>query len=114
MSEISGIIRNGIERGWPSEEIRISLINSGYSQQEVDLELSQILNSTSMQNISATKIVKAPISIPNTPSEKFNPQNLTNYQTPSIEKKASNKVVIAIIILLVLCVLAGAGLFLFG
>lgn len=106
MSEISGIIRNGIERGWPMEEVKTSLLNSGYSIQEVEHELNLI---TTSKNESSAK--QEEISLP---QNKFNPQDLTHYQTPPVEKKASNKMVIMIIILLVLCVLAGVGLYLFG
>jgi hypothetical protein len=124
MSELSGIIRNGIERGWPNEEIKNSLLNAGYSLQEIDYELSQLLKTTPIQQLTAPIIPSAinqsqnlsPVNIPNKieSDKKFNSQDLTNYQTPPVEKKASNWIVIAIITLLVLCVLAGAGLFLFG
>jgi len=122
MSEIAGIIRNGIERGWPTDEIKNSLLNSGYPTQEIDYELSQLLNRAQGQSTSAIQstIIKPTISTPvhlpiqGTQQNKFNSQDLSNYQTPSVEKKASNWMVIAITVLLVLCVLTGAGLFLFG
>ena len=116
MSELSGIVRNGIERGWPSEEIKTSLVNSGYSAQEIDYELSQLLNVQGAQPI--VKPISVPLVAPEIPSaqqNKFNPQDLTQYQTPAHEeRKAGGGIVIAIVILLVLCVLAGAGLYLFG
>lgn len=116
MSELSGIVRNGIERGWPNEEIKTSLINSGYSAQEIDYELSQLLNAQSSQPIQKPIPVQQPIpEIPSAQESKFNPQDLTHYQMPvQEEKKVGNGIVIAIVILLVLCVLAGAGLYLFG
>jgi len=125
MSELGGIIRNGIERGWPNDEIKNSLLNSGYSAQEVDYEFSLLLkNSPAPPRVDSIKPVSVPplsIAAPISPmpvqtnkEKKFNSQDLSNYQTPSVEKSASNWMVIAIIILLVLCVLAGAGLFLFG
>lgn len=117
MSEISGIVRNGIERGWPAEEIKRSLINSGYPVQEVDYELSQILTAQSTQSV-IQPIIQTQKEVPAIPlaqQSKFNPQDLTNYQMPMpVEKKANNWMVISIIILLILCVLAGAGLYLFG
>jgi hypothetical protein len=114
MSEISGIIRNGIERGWPKEEIRNSLINSGYSVQEIDYEFSKILNVQQVVSPQSEQTLAAP-EIPAAQQNKFNSQDLTNYQMPiQPEKKAGNWIVIAIIFLLVLCVLAGAGLYLFG
>ncbi|MEI7719375.1 MAG: hypothetical protein WCI72_05890 [archaeon] len=108
MSEISGIIRNGMERGWPVAEVRLSLINSGYTSQEIDSELNLLINP---QNSSPPA---QQTQVPVVSQNKFNPQDLTNYQTPKVEQKANNLVVIAIVILLILCVLAGAGLYLFG
>jgi hypothetical protein len=121
MSELGGIIRNGMERGWPTDEIKNSLLNAGYSAQEVDYELSLLLkNSPVPQQAPLVKPLVAPlpaaappVPAPATLEKKFNPQDLSNYQTPPVEKNASNWMVIAIIVLLVLCVLAGAGLFLF-
>ena len=122
MSELSGIVRNGIERGWPPEEIKTSLVNSGYSAQEIDYELSQLLNAQSSQPVQQPIPVQKPIpslqpvpEMPPAQQSKFNPQDLTHYQMPvQEEKKAGNGIVIAIVILLVLCVSAGAGLYLFG
>ena len=108
MSEISGVIRNGMERGWPVAEVRLSLINSGYTPQEIDSELNLLINPQNPPQ--PVQQIPAPI----VSQKKYNPQDLTNYQTPKVEPKASNFVVIAIVILLVLCVLAGAGLYLFG
>ena len=79
MSELSGIVRNGIERGWPSEEIKTSLVNSGYSAQEIDYELSQLLNVQGAQPI--VKPISVPLVAPEIPSaqqNKFNPQDLTH------------------------------------
>lgn len=131
MSELGGIIRNGIERGWPNDEIKNSLLNSGYSAQEVDYEFSLLLKNSlappktdsivtktsqdNSSNIVSPVVMPVPVALTKVPENKFNSQDLSNYQTPPIvEKKASNGTVIAITILLVLCVLAGAGLFLFG
>ena len=136
MNEISGIIRNGIERGWPREEIRSSLINSGYPIQEIDYEFSKILNvqqvvpyqleqpqPTQLTQPQVSPIVQqsqqimqppAPI-IPQANQTTFNPQDLTNYQTPvQPKKKKSNWVIITLVVLLVLCILAGAGVYFFG
>lgn len=116
MSEISGIIRNGIERGWPTSEIRTSLINSGYAPQEIDYELNLISNnkiSSSLNQQTGQTIPSPQVSQP-IPQNKFNPQDLTNYQAPIVEKKASKFVLVILIVLLVLCILAGVGLYLFG
>lgn len=117
MSELSGIVRNGIERGWPTDEIKLSLINSGYPATEIDYEFSQLLNASSIQPVKQPIIPIQPEvqEIPLAQQSKFNPQDLTNYQMPvSLEKKAGNGLIIAIVALLVLCVLAGAGLYLFA
>lgn len=42
MNEFSGVITNGLERGWTKEEIRVSLLNAGYPQQKIDSELNSI------------------------------------------------------------------------
>jgi len=125
MSELGGIIRNGIERGWPNDEIKNSLLNSGYSAQEVDYEFSLLLKNSpappqvdSIKPMSVSPLPTAvsisPMPVQTNMDKKFNSQDLSNYQTPSVEKSASNWMVITVIVLLVLCVLAGAGLFLFG
>ena len=116
MSEISGIIRNGVERGWPLEEIKNSLINSGYPMSDVDSEIN-LVNGIAPQQLvqqitqSSSQTLSKPLPEPALQQKKFNSQDLTNYQTPVIEKQASGKIVILIIILLVLCIVAGAGLF---
>ena len=104
MSEVSGIVRNGIERGWSLNEIKTSLLNSGYPEQEIDEEIKLLTN-----NSPAVSQIPQPNITQNKPSM----QNLSNYQTLPAEQKASNKMVIAIIILLILCILAGAGFFFF-
>lgn len=118
MSEISGIIRNSIERGWSIAEVRASLLNAGYNPQEIEAELSayskpQQQMPTQVNPQPVLQPIQLPTPVPATP-EKYNPQSLSNYQTPEVKPKASNTLLIIIIVLLVLCVAAGAGLFLLG
>lgn len=143
MSEISGIIRNSIERGWSVAEVRASLLNSGYDKQEIDSELGAYSSPQSAQPAPVKPVVVQPIQpivqltvqpapqpvvqvqqpqkVEKTqnavqqfqePQPKYNPQSLKNYQTPEVEKEASKAMVILIVILLILCVVAGVGLFL--
>lgn len=139
MSEISGIIRNSIERGWSAAEVRASLLNSGYDKQEIESELGAYSSPQSVQPAPAKPVVVQSSQIQPTPQPvvkvqqpapqklekvqntvqqfqepqpKYNPQSLKNYQTPEVEKEASKAMVILIVILLVLCVVAGVGLFL--
>ena len=122
MSEVSGIIRNSIERGWSITEVRASLLNAGYEPQDIESELRMFSGSQVVQQPVATAIQQSPQpinqsqNIPQQPTqEKYNPQSLSNYQMPEVApKKASNALVIIIIILLVLCIASGVGLFLFG
>lgn len=129
MSELVGMIRNGIERGWQVNEIKSSLINSGYSLQSIDLEISRLTNSDP-QTVPAEIVLQNQIPPYEGPSPyppqtaqipqefkiptKLPTQSLSTYQTkePS-EKKAGNGLIITIVILLILCILAGAGLLFF-
>jgi hypothetical protein len=99
MSELQGIIKNGIQRGWPAQEIAQSLINSGYSPQEIQIELSKY---SSNQTI--------PPQIPTQPGQKLAP-----YQIPETqEKKSANKFVVILLIVLATLAIAGAiGLILY-
>lgn len=83
MSEIYGIVKNATERGWPIEEIKKSLLNAGYSINEIDLELHSVSSSTPQQN----QGMQVPIP---------NPQALKNYQTPQIQKKSNLKKILLI------------------
>lgn len=125
MSEISGIIKNSVERGWAIDEVRASLLNAGYNPQEVDSEIRAL---SSSQQSQISQAVVQPVQpqaiaqnqqiaqpqVPNQSSVKFNSQILKNYQTPVVEKQASKTMVILIITLLIICLAAGAALFLFG
>lgn len=97
MSEISGIITNAIERGWSTEEITKSLINAGYSQEEISLEFKK--NPT--DNPQHYPLPNAPV---------FNSQNLSNYQTPSIINLKSKKTIWILVLLLIFCGIIGAFL----
>jgi hypothetical protein len=140
MSEISGIIRNSIERGWSAAEVRASLLNSGYDRQEIESELGAYSSPAQQAPVKPVVVqvpqvqpIVQPISQPvvpvqpvpqkiekiqstaqqfQEPQPKYNPQSLKNYQTPEVEKEASKAMVILIVILLILCVVAGVGLFL--
>lgn len=120
MSEVSGIIRNSIERGWSIAEVRASLLNAGYEPQDIESELRMFSGSQAVQQPAMTansqQILIQPQNISQQPAqEKYNPQSLSNYQMPEVAApKASNALVIVIIVLLVLCIAAGVGLFLFG
>lgn len=121
MSEITGVIRNSMERGWSVAEVKTSLLNAGYNPQEVESELGVYSNQpTSQPQVIANKQNPQPNLQPKPQQdvkqqvkEKYNPQSLTNYQTPEVVAKASNKLIILIFILIFLCVVAGVGLFFF-
>lgn len=106
MSEVGGMIKNGIERKWSPEEIKSSLISSGYSEQEINYELNLALHGTRPMTNQVTNH-QIPTQNPQ------NPQNLSNYQHQVPQKKASNKTIWAIVILLSICILAGIGLLVF-
>ncbi len=90
MGEIAGIIKNGMQRGWPIQEIYQSLINTGYNPQEVQVEISKF----NPQNNSPA--------VSNNPS----PQKLSQYQVSSInEKKSASKLLLGAIIVLIILVL---------
>jgi len=100
MNEISGILKNGIDRGWQLEEIKQSLLNSGCTLKEIE---SEILS-----------FQAKPISTQEQPvqEQKYNSQNLTNYQTPSIEqKKSSSPILVYIMAFLLGLILVGALVF---
>ncbi len=121
MSEISGVIRNSIERGWSVAEVKTSLLNAGYNLQEVESELGAYSNQpTAQPQVIVNKQNPQPNLQPKTQQnvkqpvqEKYNPQSLTNYQTPEVVAKASNKLIILIFILIFLCIVTGVGLFFF-
>ncbi len=83
MSEFSGVIANGLDRGWTREEIRVSLLNAGYPQQEIDSEI----NSTG-RNLSQTQ------------SPTFSEiKPLDKYQTPIVRQKSKANLLIWIFLL---------------
>lgn len=97
MSEVSGMITNAMERGWNMDEVVKSLMNAGYSQEEITLELKK--NSTNV-----------PQQYPSTNTPVFNSQNLSNYQTPSIISLKSKKTIWILVSLLIFCGIIGAFL----
>lgn len=97
MSEIAGMIKNGLQKGWPTQEISKSLINSGYSPQEVETEMAKFsVSSQKMQQMASEE----------------NGKKLSNYQLPAPKKQASKWLVWTLIVLLILIVGVGAALFL--
>jgi len=132
MGDITGIIKNALERGWQKNEIAQSLTNAGYTQQEIESEIQLLTNSSTSQtsimpqvpqNSLVQKISAAAqntpqkIEIPNAllnSQPSFNPQSLKNYQTPQLEKpKEIPTSVIVILIFLLIITIIGAGLFFF-
>ncbi len=94
MSELAGIIKNGMQRGWPMQEIYQSLVNTGYSPQEIQMEISKF----------------APRNPQATPPSIVGGQKLLPYQTPPVqEKKSASKIIIVLIIILVLVILSIGG-----
>lgn len=94
MSELSGIISNAKNKGWPPEEIFRSLVNSGYNPQEIQSELSS--SNTNPNNFY---------------QEKSN-QHLQNYQTKNIKEKKNYKWLIILLISAAVIALAATILFL--
>ncbi|VVB80682.1 Uncharacterised protein [uncultured archaeon] len=101
MSEISGIIKNGMQRGWQPKEIYQSLLNSGYNPQEIQSEINKL------------SAVAQPVQ---QVSSQGNGQKLAPYQIPvPQEKKSAGKgLIIALVILAIIVVLGGASFILFG
>lgn len=102
MSEFTGIIKNGIQRGWPIQEIYQSLVNSGYNPQEVQSEINKFSNPVSNLPIGSQNQQTA--------------QKLAPYQLPAPQEKksAGKSLVIALVVLAILVVIAGASFILFG
>jgi len=84
MSEFSGIINNGLERGWSKEEIRTSLLNAGFPQQEIIAELNSIGSTPSAQAMQP-------------PSVEIKP--LDKYQTLNAKPKKKMGLLIGILLL---------------
>jgi hypothetical protein len=99
MSEISGILKNGIDRGWQIMEIKRSLLSAGYSSQEIESEMSAFQ--------------AKPITMPEPlqPDQKNMGQNLKNYQTLSVESKKSPAVLLYVLILLSVLGIAGIAFY---
>jgi hypothetical protein len=99
MSEFSGVINNGLERGWSREEIRASLLNAGYSQKEIDAELNVVSGYSSPQIMPAQ-------------SQGSDTKPLNRYQTPNLQTKNKTGLIILIIALsLVLIVGVAFGIY---
>jgi hypothetical protein len=99
MSEISGILKNGIERGWQFEEIKQSLLNAGYNEKEIETELL-VFKAKPIASIQLSE-----------GKEKFDPQKLNNYQTAQVTSKKSFSLMLFVIIFLTILIAVGAGLF---
>lgn len=92
MSEFSGTITNALERGWSIQEIRTSLLNAGYPQQEIDSEL----RNNQSQNTEIPQIIQTQ-----------NSKSLNTYQTP-IPKPPKKRGILFLIIFLVLVLISSA------
>ena len=90
MSEISGILKNGIDRGWQIEEIKQSLLNSGYSIKEIESEMAVF---------QAQPALSVEVRDENH-EEKQNKQKLNSYRTAEISHDGKSSILIFIIILL--------------
>lgn len=99
MSEISGIIKNGIQRGWAPQEIYQSLINSGYNPQEIQAEIT---------SVSASLPKVQPISGVQGAGQKLAPYQVLSTQ----EKKSSGKAMIITLVILALLTIIGVSGFL--
>ena len=102
MTEISGVLKNAVERGWQLGEIRQSLINAGYSLQEVDSEIGSF-------NQNSYNVLQTP------EQQQTNSKSLETYQMPVIKKEMSKKTMVMLFTVLVLLVLVvvGASFFFF-
>lgn len=128
MGDITGIVKNALERGWQKNEIIQSLANTGYTQQEIESEIQSLISSsnsasgtralsssqTLQQVTQSSQTSSQKIEIPSAPQNLFNPQSLKNYQIPQLEKpKEVPTYVIVILIALLIVTIIGAGLFFF-
>lgn len=98
MSEISGILKNGIDRGWQLNEIRQSLLSAGYVSKEIESEMMAFQAKPFTTSEQEGK-------------EKFDPQKLNNYQTPPIENKKSFSLLSFFMVFLFILLIAGIGLY---
>lgn len=94
MSSFSGVINNGLERGWSKQEIRTSLLNAGYPQNEIDAELSSF-NGT----------ISNPVRVLQPEPQDTRPLN--KYQTPNVKSK---KKIVMIFLIVFLSILLIAGI----
>jgi hypothetical protein len=87
--DLSGVVKNGLERGWPLNEIATSLLNAGYSTDDVNFAVSNY---------------NRPIQVA-IPSGQ-NPKQLSNYQQK--EQKTGNKKGVLILLLILGILVLGA------
>ncbi len=99
MSDFSGIIKNGLEKGWPLQEIQRSLLNAGYNPQEVQVEISKFVQQP------------MPVAIPQEDTQK-----LSNYQVQQVQtnKGSIKPFLFTSLILVILLILSLAGYLLFS
>ena len=116
---IVSALRNAVERGYSLEQGRISLINAGYPQNEVDVATSYL--SSAIENVQQTQQFQ-PAQQPSTfqPIQPQQPQTMQNpvrfQQLPNISstqtaKKSPFAVILLSLILLLLVSILTASLF---
>ena len=96
MSEISGVLKNALERGWQLNEVRQSLLNSGYPLQEVDGEIT-IFNQQAQTDIYNQQ-------------QKPQIQELKSFQIPLIRTSIGRKTAIITLVCLIILTIAGTAL----
>jgi hypothetical protein len=107
--DFSGAIKNGLERGESLEEIKKSLINSGYDKEQVNLAIQN----TNPDSVEYKK--------PNSPSDR---ENLSEFGSPAqkfpplngnilVKPKKTPKWIKIAIILLILLIIGGVLAFIF-
>ncbi len=102
MSEVYGLVKNGLDRGWPATEVVQSLINAGFNPQEVQMELGKF------------RVAPQQNTLPQV--EPAVPQQLSNYQTkstPSTSSPGTLKWVLISMLILALLAVLGAVWYLF-
>ena len=101
MSDLYWIIQNGLERNWQLPEIKQSLLNAGYSPQDIDFEFKS-LQAQPAQPLPTIQT-----------QNKMPTQSLKNYQTPILETNSSRKkTMIVIFIISALFLVLGTAVFL--
>ena len=97
MSEISGVVKNALDRGWETDEIRSSLVNAGYPLAEVNLEIDQVKEQTKIVMEKETKKVFP----------------LDKYQIPDVTDSKKKQVILSVAVVTISIILLGIGLSIF-